>query len=179
MTATLKPFTTLTDYVTGRPVPNIGAEENRQVVERFLVEQKDYAKEDIEVDVEITLFIHGEIYRSLLDLVVTVDSRRVIAIKCAAGSLGSREREILAAARVLGPYQIPLAVASDGKAAVVLDTVSGKRIGDSLEAIPSKAEFEVKIKSLEFKPMAEDRREREQLIFRTYDIDNVNSARRL
>jgi len=111
--------------------------------------------------------------------VVTVDSRRVIAIKCAAGSLGSREREILAAARVLGPYQIPLAVASDGKAAVVLDTVSGKRIGDSLEAIPSKAEFEVKIKSLEFKPMAEDRREREQLIFRTYDIDNVNAARRL
>jgi len=175
----LKPYTTLIDFITGRETPDIGAEENRQVVERFLVEQKNYAKEDIEVDVEITLFIHGEIYRSLLDLVVTVDSRRVIAIKCAAGSLGSREREILAAARVLGPYQIPLAVASDGKAAVVLDTVSGKRIGDSLEAIPSKAEFEVKIKSLEFKPMAEDRREREQLIFRTYDIDNVNSARRL
>ena len=70
----LKPYTTLIDFITGRETPDIGAEENRQVVERFLVEQKDYAKEDIEVDVEITLSIHGEIYRSLLDLVVTVDS---------------------------------------------------------------------------------------------------------
>ncbi len=179
MTPALKPYTTLIDFITGREVPNIGAEENRQVVERFLVEQKGYAREDIEVDAAITLSIHGEVYRSLLDLVVRVDSRRVIAIKCAAGSIGSREREILAAARVLGPYQIPLSVASDGKDAIVLDTVSGKRIGEGLEAIPSKAEFEVKVKSLELKPMTEDRRVREQLIFRTYDLANVNAARRL
>ena len=112
MTPPLKPYTTLIDFITGRQIPNIGAEENRQVVERFLVEQKGYAREDIEVDAAITLCIHGEVYRSLLDLVVTVDSRRVIAIKCAAGSLGSREREILAAARVLGPYQIPLSAVS-------------------------------------------------------------------
>jgi hypothetical protein len=102
----------------------------------------------------------------------------VIAIKCAAGSLGSREREILAAARVLGPYQIPLSVVSDGKDAVVLDTVSGKRIGEGLEAIPSKTELEVKIRSLALQPMTEERRVREELIFRTYDLANVNAARR-
>ena len=38
----LKPYTTLIDFITGRETPNIGAEENRQVVERFLVEQKGY-----------------------------------------------------------------------------------------------------------------------------------------
>ena len=37
---TLKPYTMITDFVTGKDVPNIGAEENRQVVERFLIEQK-------------------------------------------------------------------------------------------------------------------------------------------
>ena len=53
MAAPLKPFTTLVDFVTGREVPNIGAEENRQAVERLLVEQKGYDREEIEVEVPI------------------------------------------------------------------------------------------------------------------------------
>jgi len=31
-----------------------------------------------------------------------------------------------------------MAAASDGRAAVVLETISGRRIGESLEAIPAK-----------------------------------------
>jgi len=60
MSNTLKPFTTLTDFVTGRLVPNIGAEENRQLLERYLVERKGYAREGIEVDVPIEMVIAGE-----------------------------------------------------------------------------------------------------------------------
>ena len=50
-----KPFTMIRDFVTGREVPNVGAEENRQAVEKFLVEQKGYQKEDIKVDVDIAV----------------------------------------------------------------------------------------------------------------------------
>ena len=86
----------ITDFVTGKEIPNVGAEENRQMVERFLVNEKGFSKEDIEVDVDIEMTVAGELYRSQIDLVVSVDGgvTRFMAVKCAAASLGSREREI-------------------------------------------------------------------------------------
>ena len=112
-----KPYTMITDFVTGREVPNVGAEENRQAVEKLLVEEKGYLKEAIKVDVDIAITVAGEPYRSQIDLVVSADGGQMpfMVIKCAAGSLGSREREIVAAARLLEEYQIPRAVVSDGR----------------------------------------------------------------
>ena len=175
----VKDYKLITDFVTGKDVPNIGAEENRQVVEQFLLEQKGYLKEDIEVDVAIDFIIDDEVYRSLVDLVVGTDGGRTrfMALKCAAGSLGSREREILAAARLLDKYQIPFSVVSDGKTAIVLDTVSGQKVGEGLDAIFSKKKAMEKLKSLELRPFPKDRLKGERLIFRTYDIENVNVQR--
>ena len=109
-----KPYTMIADFVTGREVPNVGAEENRQAVEKLLVAEKGYLKEDIKVDVDIAITVAGKPYRSQVDLVVSADGGKTLfmVIKCAAGSLGSREREIVAAARLLDAYQIPWAVVS-------------------------------------------------------------------
>ena len=60
MSETLKPYTMITDFVTGREIPNIGAEENRQAVAQYLVNEKGYSKDDIEVDVKIEMAIAGE-----------------------------------------------------------------------------------------------------------------------
>jgi hypothetical protein len=178
MSEILKPFTTITDFVTGRPAPNIGAEENRQAVERYLVDRKGYDRKNIEVDVPIEMTIAGEIYRSTVDLVVALAGHRLLAIRCVAGSLVSYEREILAAARLLDRYQIPWAVASDGTDAVVLETASGRRIGQGLEAIPGKTALKAEMSSLKFEVLSAERRQREQLIFRTYDRENVNRLQR-
>ena len=176
-----KPYTMITDFVTGREVPNVGAEENRQAVEKYLIDKKGYLKEDINVDVDMAITVAGELYRSQVDLVVSSDGgkTRFMAIKCAAGSLGSREREIVAAARLLNEYQIPCAVVSDGKTASVLDTATGIKTGDGLDAIPSKGEALAQLKSYTSLAFPEERREREKLIFRTYDIENVNVQRNL
>lgn len=181
MADTLKPYKMIADFITGKDVPNIGAEENRQVIERFLVEQKGYLKEDIQIDADLELTINGKLYRSQLDMVVSTDGGKTwfMALRCAAGSLGSREREIVAAARLLVDYQIPVSVASDGKTAIVLDTVSGKKTGAGMDAIPSKKEALEKLKSLELQPFPKERLEREKLIFRTYDSDNVNVQRNI
>jgi len=170
---------TLVDFVTGETIPDIGAEGNRQAVERILVETLGYAKNDIAVDVDIAMTIGGDPYRSQIDLVVSVDGFQFLAVKCAAGSLGSREREILAAARLLGTYQIPLAVVSDGKTAMVLDTITGKKIGEGLHMIPSKARGREILKTAKLQPLAPERLEREKLIFRSYDSMNVNVRRKL
>ena len=182
MPESLKPYTTVIDFVTGKELPNIGAEENRQAVERFLVEEKGYLKSDITVDVDIEMTIAGEAYQSQVDLAVSLDDSAVcfMVFKCAAASLGSREREILAAARLLNPnYQIPCAVVSDGKAAIVLDTVSGKKIGEGMAAVPSKEQAIETLKSIELIAFPQKRLVKERLIFRTYDSQNVNVQRNL
>jgi hypothetical protein len=179
MPDTLKPYSMITDFVTGKEIPNVGAEENRQMVEKFLVNDMAYSKEDIAVDVDIEITVAGETYRSQIDLVVSLESNRFMAIKCAAASLGSREREILAAARLLAENQLPFSVVSDGKTAIVLDTVSGKKLGEGLNAIPSKAQAQEKLKEIALLPFPKDKREREKLIFRSYDSMNVNVGRNL
>ena len=182
MAGSLKPYTMITDFVTGEEIPNVGAEENRQAVEHFLVEEKGYLKAEIEIDAEIEMTVAGEIYKSQIDLIVSLNERttRLMAIKCAAGSLGSREREILAAARLFDKnYQIPFSVVSDGKTAIVLDTVSGKKLGKGMDAIPSREEACEALKTFERQPFPDGRREREKLIFRTYDSMNVNVQRNL
>ena len=181
MSDTLKPYTMITDFITGREIPNIGAEENRQAVAQYLVNQRGYSKDDIEADVKIEMTVAAEQYRSRVDLVVRVKGGklRIAAIKCAAGSLGSREREILAAARLLEGYQIPFAVVSDGKTAIVLDTVSGQKIGEGMDAIPSKEAGISMLDSYQPVSLPAECLEREKLLFRTYDSANVNVQRNL
>jgi hypothetical protein len=168
---------TLVDFVTGQTVGDIGAERNRQAVERFLVTEKGFAKSDIAVDFDFELTVQGERYRSTVDLVVSVDGTRFMAVKCAAGSLGSWEREITAAARLIDRRQLPLAVVCDGSTAVVIDTVSGRRTGKTMAAIPSKTAARDHLQSAPLQPLPAERREREALIFRSYDTMRVNVLR--
>lgn len=181
MPETLKPYSMITDFVTGKRIPNVGAEDNRQMVEQFLVNEKGYAKSDIEVDVDIEITVAGKSYHSQIDLVVSIDGgiTRFMAIKCAAASLGSREREILAASRLLCENQLPFSVVSDGKTAMVLDTISGRKLGEGLNVIPSKQQAREKLKTLTQTPFPLEKLEREKLIFRSYDSMNVNVARNI
>jgi len=171
------PANMITDFITGEKIPDVGAEANRQAIEQFLVNEKGFLKKDIEVNVNIELNIQNKIYKSNIDIVVCVDNKRFIAVKCAPGSLGSREREILSAARLLDKYQIPLSVVSDGKTATVMDTVSGKKTGQGLNAIPSKNDIKKMLKSTSFYPLPDKRKSREMLIFRSYDSMNINIIR--
>jgi hypothetical protein len=168
------------DYLTGKQIADVGAEANRQAVERFLVETKGYQAGAIIVDAPLEFKVAGATYRSRIDLLVMAGQplRPFMAIKCAAGSLGSREREIVSAARIYDTScQIPLAVVSDGQNATVLDTVSGKKIAEGMTAIPDHQTANHQIYQSAPVPYPMERMEREKLIFRSYDQLNVNIAR--
>ena len=164
----------IVDYITGEPVPNMGAEANRQKVERYLIEVKGYRREDVMVDAPIAVEIDGEVYRSAVDIVVQIGDRPLIAVKCAAGSLGSRQREIVSAARLYGTSPLPLAVVSDGSSATLLDAATGKKRGEGLAAIPNRSEAVILAQADPLPPIAPDRLAREKLVFRSYDSMNVN-----
>ena len=168
----------IVDFITGQSVANVGAEANRQRVERYLVETKGYRREDVIVDAPIDLNIDGEVYRSVVDLVVQIEDRPVMAVKCAAGSLGSREREIVSAARLYHAAVLPLAVVSDGTDATVLDAATGKPTGRGLAAIPNRSEAVKLAQAAPIPPFSPDRLERVKLVFRSYDAMNVNVRRR-
>lgn len=178
MSDTPEPKEQITDYITGEAVPDIGAEANRQAVERFLVEKKDWPRAQIQVDAPFELTIDGVAYPAALDLLVFCQEYRMIAIKCCAGSLLSREREILAAARLAAACQIPYAVVSDGRDALVIDTLTGRHLGQGMSAIPARRDVEGQLESYQFRPLDVKHRYGEKLIFRSYDSMNINVRRR-
>lgn len=172
---------TLIDYITGKMVPDVGAEGSRQLVEKFLVENRGYERTDVVVDAPIKVMFKGEEYASTVDLVVFCKDKPLMALRCVAGSLGSYEREILAAARLVYDVQIPFSVSTNGKDALVRDVLSGKDIscrsngdkyqtGDGLEAIPKKEEGIKLVESFQYIPFPPEKKEREMVIFRSYDI---------
>ena len=169
----------ITDYITGKKMADTGAEMHRQALERYLVENRGYAHGDVGVDVPFSFPVEDEVYHATVDLLISVEGRPLMAVKCAAGSLGSREREILAAARLALDTQIPYACASDGKTAIVMDTLSGKKIGEGLDRIPSRKEALALLSQGAPQPLTENRRRKERLIFRSYDSMNVNVRRNI
>lgn len=166
---------TTKDLVTGREIALCGAEENRQAVEKLLLEEKGFQRDDIEVDVPIKVVVGSKIYESKVDLVVGIDGRRLMVIKCVAGSIGSYERETVAAARLLQADQIPLSVVCDGQNAVVLDTLTGKRIGTDVKEIATRQQVLTLSARAQTQPLAKERTEKEALIFRSYDSMKVNT----
>lgn len=163
------------DYVSGKELPNMGAEKNRQITEKILVEEKGYLKEDILVDEEFEIEIENSCYKTSLDLVVVVDGKMVMAIKTVAGSISSWEREVVAGARVLNKeYQIPFSVVTDGDKADILDTITGKKIDFGVAKIPSKSKIIEYLYNNELKEYPKEKLERQKMVFRTYDTLNVN-----
>jgi hypothetical protein len=165
---------TVTDYITGKLVKNIGPEASRQIFEKFLVKDKGWAKTDIKVDEKIIVQFNRKDYISKIDLMVFCKDKAFMAITCVAGSIGSYEREILAGARLIYDYQIPFAVSTDARDAVIMDTITGKKQGKTLDAIFSKKQAQKIFKSLAFQTFDPDRKEREMIIYRSFNIEKVN-----
>lgn len=173
-----KDVETITDYLTGKTIANVGAEANRQAVERLLVEQKGFLPKDIAVNLPLRFTAAGQPYETTLDLVVFVEIRPFMVIKCAAGSLDSRQKEVVAAARIVCPENIvPYAAASDGQTALVWEAVSGKQIGEGADALPDARSAARLLQETRLVRLPEKRREKEYLIFRSYDMMNVNVSR--
>ena len=82
----------------------------------------------------------------------------------------------MTAARIIDSCQIPFAVVTDGKTAVIYDTVSGKKIAEGLTAIASHSDALENLKSYQPVDISEKRLEQEKIIFRSYDGMNVNVA---
>ncbi len=166
-------YGTCKDYLTGEVIVDTDDERCRQELAKLLVETKGYDKEDLEPRLCIETLYNKQFVASTIDITVRIGGKRFMILRFAPGSLVTRERSAIAAARVLEPaYQIPLAVVTNCRDAEVLDTYTGEVIRQGMENIPSRQEAEDLVKKLRFEPFVDEaKKDRERRILNAYDVE--------
>lgn len=125
----------LTDFITGRLIPDTHDERYRQRIARLLVGEKGYHRKDIYPRVPIDLRVDSKLARIRLDFVVKIKNRIALLIKYGPGSLVTRHQVAFAAARVLAPYAIPFSLVTNGEDAHWLDNADRTLKGQGLAGI--------------------------------------------
>jgi hypothetical protein len=166
-------YGTLQDFLTGEELPDTDDERYRQQLARFLVEEKGYGINELQPRLAIETSFNGQFVRSVIEITVCIAGRRVMVIRYGPGSLVTRERPAIAAARILDPeYRIPLAVVTNLRDAELLETRSGKVLAAGMNSIPERDELVVMLARLEFEPFVDAQgREREARILNAFDVE--------
>jgi len=166
-------YGTLKDYLTGEELTDTDDERIRQQLSRMMVEELGYQREELLPRLCIETLFTRNFVTSTIDLTVELQDKQVMIIRYGPGSLVSRERSALAAARVLNDtYRIPLAVVTNGRDATLLDTVTAAERGSSMQAIPDRESLIALLPSLIFlPPQSDEKRLREKRILNAFDLE--------
>lgn len=162
----------LNDFITGATLKDTHDERYRQKIARLLVNRKGYFHNDIEPRKDLP--VQAGVKRAVvkIDFLINLCGRISMIVKYAPGSLVTRRRPVLAASRVLAPYQIPVAVVTNGEDAEVLDGSTGKVLTVGLENIPSKSELQNIADRAEFSAIPPQRAAIESRIVYCYEVDD-------
>lgn len=163
----------LNDYLTGEELVDTDDERIRQSLFRMLVEEKGFSPDELIPRLKIESLFSKSFVTSTIEATVLHDNKQVMIIRYGPGSLVSRERAAIAAARVLNPdHRIPLAVVTNGRDAELLDTRTGKILGYGLHSIPDRQKIESMLRQVAFLPPLQGmQRERELRILNAFDVE--------
>jgi hypothetical protein len=170
-------FGTLTDHLTGETLPDTHDERYRQTLGGFLTGKKGYHPRDIRPRVPLTVRVDGKRAVVRIDFIVSItdsiNNHPAMIVKYGPGSILTRHRPSLSAARLIGNRQIPVVVVTNGEDADILDGESGKVIGSGLEAIPDRPTLAGIIDRGDYPVISEGRAEMESRILFAYEIDGA------
>lgn len=155
------------DHLSNRELTHV----QKKVIE-FLVSEKGYSNEDIEANREFSVELRGDPPSSFTvkaDVVLNLDGRRFLVIKCVLNSPESWERHTSAFCRVADAYQIPFGVVTDSETAKLLDAAGGKPLSEGLASIPSREEALQLVKKTVFCAYPEEKCEKEKRILYAFD----------
>ena len=159
-----------TDYLTGQTLVDTHDERARQAIARFLVEEKGYAKTEIRARQSLRLELHGQTGTVGVDFVIEVNGRPLMLVLFRPGSVVSRRRPAIAAARIFGDKTIPYAVITNGDEAEILDTASGRLLGTGLQAIFSRNKVLETAPALMETTLTQDHAEKEKRILFAMEV---------
>lgn len=102
---------------------------------------------------------------------ITLSDKICMVIKYSPGSLVTRYRPVLAASRLVAPYQVPIAVITNGEDADVLDGYSNEVISSGFESIPDRQQLTHRVADIHLEPISSRRAEMESRIVYAFEID--------
>ncbi len=159
------------DFLTGEFLDDTHDERYIQKIARLLVEEKGYSKKEITARREI-IVIAGENRAKLkIDFLVSISEKICMIIQYGPGSLVTRQRPCIALSRIAAPYQIPVAVVTNGENADIMIGSTCAVTSSGLEAIPSKEELKKTASEASFEKISKERAEREARIVYAYEVD--------
>ncbi len=127
-------------FLTGKLVLDTDRERIRQKIAKFMVNEKGYNIAEFQLDREIYIEANNEKIVSFVDLVVRINDRSLMIVRCAPGSVITREAGTVAAARLLEKdYIVPWAVQANLFDASFIDVKKKKAIGYGWDSIPTRA----------------------------------------
>lgn len=161
------------DCLTKKMIEDTDDERIRQELFRFMMLEKGYKVHELKPRVPIETDFDGTVVVSNIDLVVSCLDKDFMIVRYAAGSLVSRERSAIAAARLVSDtHQLPFAVVTNGRDAELLDTITGKVVANGVNSIPSAFWVQEHLEELSFlAPPVGKRREYEARILNAFDLD--------
>jgi hypothetical protein len=161
----------LDDFITGETPKDTHDERYRQRLARLLVNSKGYLKSDIEARKSLIIQAGENRAAIKIDFLINLAGKGCMVIKYGPGSIVTRRRSLLSISRIMEPYQIPIAVVTNGEDAEVVEGLSGKVISRGLETIPSKSQLIEIAADNNFKLITADRAEMESRIAYCYEVD--------
>lgn len=162
----------LTDFITGGTLKDTHDERYRQKIARLLVRQLGYMKADIEPRRELVVKADDKKALLKVDFTITLAGKACMVLKYGPGSLVTRRRATLAVSRLIHPYQVPVAVITNGEDAEIIKGTSGEVIASGLESIPPKAELTKMTADDTFTPISDQQAEMESRILYCYEVDD-------
>ena len=162
----------LTDFITGETVKDTHDERYRQKIARLLIHQLGYLKADIEPRKVLVAKADNKKAVLKIDFTITLAGRTCMVLQYGPGSLVTRRRAVIAVSRLIAPYQVPVAVISNGKDAEIINGSSGEVTASGLESIPPKSDLKRIVASETFAPISEQRAEMESRILYCYEVDD-------
>lgn len=162
----------LTDFITGEVLKDTHDERYRQKIARLLVNQKGYAKMDIEPRKALTAQANDKKAVLKVDFIVRLAQQVSMVIRYGPGSLVTRRRAALAVSRLIAPYQVPVAVITNGQDAEIINGPTGEVVATGLDAIPSRQALSRQMAGAEFEPISVRQVEMESRLLYCYEVDD-------
>jgi hypothetical protein len=147
--------------------------EDLQALLDFLVDERGFQQEDLLLNQTIETTFNNETVVSKIAVVIRLQDRPVLMIRYAPGSIVTRERSALAAARIYDPeYQVPLVMVTNNQDARMIDTYTGKVVVEGLEQLPDRSELLEKMEQFVFEPYANAKKiDREKRVLNVFDVN--------
>ena len=161
----------LVDYLTGKTIVDTHDERLRQKIARVLVEEKGYAKTQIEPSRVLTVAAGNHRGIIHVDFCIRIENRVAMLVKYGPGSLVTRYRPALAIAQLTEAYLVPYVVVTNGKDAHLLDVEKGMLLSQGFMKLPTRQKLSQMVQTASFDKISRRRAEMAARIVYCFEID--------